>query len=131
MASFTPTNANNISYNVNNISSNPNSSLFASNMNMMNSNTNVNQNINVNISSANPNTPNNNNAVAELALKKMILNTQKEEKKTLQMENKTKITKVLFLSITEKILIIILIIFFIPPSFIWFPLYGSASSLLR
>ena len=117
MASFTPTNANNISYNVNNISSNPNSSLFASNMNMMNSNTNVNQNINVNISSANPNTPNNNNAVAELALKKMILNNQKEEKKTLQMENKTKITKVLFLSITEKILIIILIIFFIPPLF--------------
>ena len=98
MPSFTPTNANNISYNVNNISSNPNSSLFASNMNMMNSNTNVNQNINVNISSANPNTPNNNNAVAELALKKMILNNQKEEKKTLQMENKTKITKVLFLS---------------------------------
>ena len=33
----------------------------------------------------------------------------------LQKENKTKITKVLFLSITEKILIIILILFFISP----------------
>ena len=59
--------------------------------------------------------PTANNPNAEIALKKIILYTEKEEKKKIQMENKTKISKVLFLSITEKILIIILILFFIPP----------------
>ena len=55
------------------------------------------------------------NFAAEAALRKMIANRQKERKKSLQMESKTKITKVLFLNITQKILIIILFLFFISP----------------
>jgi hypothetical protein len=77
------------------------------------------------VSENNNNTLNNNgnsttnqassNFAAEAALRKMIANRQKERKKSLQMESKTKITKVLFLNITQKILIIILFLFFISP----------------
>ena len=52
---------------------------------------------------------------AEAALKQMISNRQKERKKSLQIESRTKKTKVLFLSITKKILVIILFLFFISP----------------
>lgn len=103
-----------------NNNSNPmfNNSVFQNTNAVISNNNNFNNNNNtiINISGIGPYiNQGQSNAVAEFALKKMILNHQKEEKKTLQMENKTKITKVLFQSITEKILIIILILFFIPP----------------
>ena len=76
-------------------------------------------NTNVNITNTNANSTNMiplaTNSAAEAALKKMIENRQKERKKSLQKESKTKITKVLFLNITQKLLLIILFFFFIPP----------------
>ena len=77
----------------------------------------INTNVNITNMNANPTNmiPFTTNSAAEAALKKMIENRQKERKKSLQKESKTKITKVLFLNITQKLLLIILFFFFIPP----------------